>query len=229
MRFLLFVVGVAAHDAALNTALSTCPTRIFTDRGCTGQNFTTHKNIASPTDCCALCNSLRNSPTTPCAAWTFHTSGKLCETAPFPSVAFGKNKISGTFVPTPAPKHPTPKAPTPGSPTPRPSPPEPAKPTPPPSPFVPTPAPRNVLYFVFDDLRADLSMYSTPWMKTPNIQKLADTGTVFERAYCQQTVCSPSRMSFTTGRRPESTKVGRFWPVLVMNLPCSPTLFSSIS
>jgi hypothetical protein len=53
-------------------------------------------------------------------------------------------------------------------------------------------------------------MYSTPWMKTPNMQKLADTGTVFERAYCQQTVCSPSRMSFTTGRRPESTKAWNF-------------------
>jgi len=67
-------------------------------------------------------------------------------------------------------------------------------------------APRNVLYLVFDDLRPDLSMYSTKGMKTPNLQKLADGGLVFERAYCQQTVCAPSRMSFATGRRPASTK-----------------------
>ena len=47
---------------------------------------------------------------------------------------------------------------------------------------------RNVLYIVYDDLRPDLSPYDVPFMagKTPNIQKLADTGVVFERAYCQQ-------------------------------------------
>ena len=61
---------------------------------------------------------------------------------------------------------------------------------------------RNVLYLVYDDLRPDLSPYDVEFMKgkTPNLQKLADTGTLFERAYCQQAVCSPSRNSFTTGR-----------------------------
>ena len=70
--------------------------------------------------------------------------------------------------------------------------------------------PRNVLYLVFDDLRPDLSAYGQSFMHTPNIQKLADSGTVFERAYCQQSVCSPSRNSFSTGRRPNSTKVWNF-------------------
>jgi arylsulfatase A-like enzyme len=71
---------------------------------------------------------------------------------------------------------------------------------------------RNVLYLVFDDLRPDLSMYTrgAPAMHTPHLQKLADTGLVFERAYAQQTVCSPSRMSFTTGRRPRTTKAWNF-------------------
>jgi arylsulfatase A-like enzyme len=71
---------------------------------------------------------------------------------------------------------------------------------------------RNVLYIVYDDLRPDLSAYDVEFMKgkTPNLQKLADTGTLFERAYCQQAVCSPSRNSFTTGRRPNSTKVWNF-------------------
>ena len=73
---------------------------------------------------------------------------------------------------------------------------------------VPGPASqRNLLYVVFDDLRPDLSAYDVPFMKTPNIQQLADTGLTFERAYCQEAVCSPSRNSFTTGRRPNSTKV----------------------
>lgn len=69
---------------------------------------------------------------------------------------------------------------------------------------------RNVLYIVFDDLRPDLSAYDVPFMKTPHIQRLADTGLTFERAYCQEAVCSPSRNSFTTGRRPNSTKVWNF-------------------
>ena len=135
----------------------------------------------------------------------------------------------------------------------------------------PVPGPpnmRNLLYIVYDDLRAteprpvppnaesllgtavpppsafltiavllragpDLSAYDVPFMKTPNIQRLADTGLTFERAYCapplpipalasralsrltawgagQEAVCSPSRNSFTTGRRPNSTKVWNF-------------------
>ena len=47
---------------------------------------------------------------------------------------------------------------------------------------------RNVLYIVYDDLRPDLSLYNLSFMHTPNLQKLADTGTTFDRAYCQQTV-----------------------------------------
>lgn len=71
---------------------------------------------------------------------------------------------------------------------------------------------KNVLYIVFDDLRPDLSMYTqgSPAMRTPHLQALADGGLVFERAYCQQTVCAPSRMSFTTGRRPQTTKAWNF-------------------
>ena len=41
-------------------------------------------------------------------------------------------------------------------------------------------------------------------------RRLADTGLTFERAYCQEAVCSPSRNSFSTGRRPNSTKVWNF-------------------
>lgn len=71
-------------------------------------------------------------------------------------------------------------------------------------------ATRNVLTIVYDDLRPDLSMYNASWMHTPHLQKLSDDGTVFERAYCQQSVCSPSRMSFTTGRYPATTRTWNF-------------------
>jgi len=85
----------------------------------------------------------------------------------------------------------------------------PAEPAPKPLFSVAKPA-RNVLYLVFDDLRPDLSFYGAKWMSTPHLQSLADSGTTFDHAYCQETVCSPSRMSFTTGRRPNTTQTWNF-------------------
>src|SRR5436190_1616293 len=65
----------------------------------------------------------------------------------------------------------------------------------------------NVLFVAVDDLKPALACAGDPHAKTPNIDRLAARGTVFTRAYCQQAVCSPSRSSFLTGRRPDSTKV----------------------
>ena len=53
---------------------------------------------------------------------------------------------------------------------------------------------RNVLYFLVDDLRPQLSIYGQTQMHTPNVEKLAKRGMVFDNAYCQIAVCSPSRM-----------------------------------
>ena len=89
----------------------------------------------------------------------------------------------------------------PGAPSPPPTP-NPPEPTPRPTTPRPPSTTRNLLYIVFDDLRPDLSAYDVEFMDTPNIQKLADTGLTFTRAYCQEAVCSPSRNSFSTGRRP---------------------------
>ena len=62
----------------------------------------------------------------------------------------------------------------------------------------------NVLLICVDDLKPLLGCYGTPLVKTPNIDRLAARGLLFERAYCNQAVCAPSRNSLMTGLRPST-------------------------
>ncbi len=65
----------------------------------------------------------------------------------------------------------------------------------------------NVLFLAIDDLRPELGCYGSEIAITPNLDKLASQGLLFNRAYCQQAICSPSRASLMTGARPDTIGV----------------------
>ncbi len=66
---------------------------------------------------------------------------------------------------------------------------------------------KNVVFLICDDLNCDLGSYGHPLVKTPNIDRLAEQGTRFDRAYCQYALCGPSRASFLTGLYPDQTLI----------------------
>ena len=62
----------------------------------------------------------------------------------------------------------------------------------------------NVLFISVDDMNCDLSIYGFEQMPMPNLQRLANLGVRFDKAYCQQPLCGPSRASLMTGLRPDT-------------------------
>lgn len=66
----------------------------------------------------------------------------------------------------------------------------------------------NVLLISIDDLNDWTGcLGGHPQAKTPNIDRLADSGTLFVNAHCQSPVCNPSRASLMTGRYPHTSGV----------------------
>ncbi|CAL4119273.1 unnamed protein product, partial [Meganyctiphanes norvegica] len=65
----------------------------------------------------------------------------------------------------------------------------------------------NVMLIIVDDLRPGIGCYGDILAKTPNIDALARRGIVFNKAYAQQALCGPSRTSFLTSRRPDTTHI----------------------
>jgi iduronate 2-sulfatase len=68
------------------------------------------------------------------------------------------------------------------------------------------PPPPNVIFIMADDFRPEAGCYGSGAI-TPNLDKLAKRSLTFHHAYCQQTVCNPSRSSLLTGRRPDSLQI----------------------
>ncbi len=60
----------------------------------------------------------------------------------------------------------------------------------------------NVLFIAVDDLRPELRCYGKQHIHSPNIDRLAASGVLFERAYCMVPTCGASRASLMTGIRP---------------------------
>jgi iduronate 2-sulfatase len=65
----------------------------------------------------------------------------------------------------------------------------------------------NVLFVMVDDLRPDLNCYGNQQIISPNIDKLAREGVLFERAYVQQAICMASRASLLTGYRANEHRI----------------------
>jgi len=66
----------------------------------------------------------------------------------------------------------------------------------------------NILLFCTDQQRFDtIGALGNPHVHTPNLDRLAASGTAFTHAYCQSPICTPSRASFMTGRYPSAIGV----------------------
>lgn len=87
---------------------------------------------------------------------------------------------------------------------------------------------KNVLFIIVEDLKNAMGCYGNPLVKTPNLDRLASKGLIFDRAYCQYPVCNPSRSSFLTGLRPDTTQILENqtpWSENVKNHTTLPKLF----
>ncbi|HCI85450.1 MAG TPA: arylsulfatase, partial [Dehalococcoidia bacterium] len=68
----------------------------------------------------------------------------------------------------------------------------------------------NILFILTDQQRRDsMRAYGNNWIKTPNLDKLAEKSFVFENAYVTQPVCTPARASIMTGLYPHATGLQR--------------------
>lgn len=71
-----------------------------------------------------------------------------------------------------------------------------------------TQAQPNIVFILADDLGyCDLACYGNKYIKTPNIDRLAETGTTFTQCYAGSGVSSPSRCALMTGRHTGNTTI----------------------
>ena len=68
--------------------------------------------------------------------------------------------------------------------------------------LIDTRATPNILLIISEDNGPELGCYGEPFVKTPNLDRLAEEGILFENAYVPQAGCSQSRASLLTGLYP---------------------------
>ncbi len=86
-----------------------------------------------------------------------------------------------------------------------------------------TSRPPNVLFILCDDMRWDaMSCAGHPYLKTPNIDRLAAEGVRFRNAFCTTSLCSPSRASILSGLYAHSHKVVNNFTEFPASLPSFP-------
>mmetsp|Transcript_24362 Transcript_24362/g.87015 ORF Transcript_24362/g.87015 Transcript_24362/m.87015 type:complete len:508 (+) Transcript_24362:144-1667(+) len=83
----------------------------------------------------------------------------------------------------------------------------------------------DVVYLLADDMRADWGAYGLETAQTPHFDALAKDALLFANAYCQISVCSPSRQSFLHSLRPDTFRVWNFLDANPLSAPTTPGWF----
>lgn len=86
----------------------------------------------------------------------------------------------------------------------------------------------NVLFIMADDMRPELGCYGVDVVKTPNMDRLAASGVLFQNAYCNIPVSGASRASLLTGVYPHYPDRFISFPPMPQRLSRSNTYFGMV-
>jgi len=87
--------------------------------------------------------------------------------------------------------------------------------------------PPNILMFCVDEMRADhMACMGHTVVQTPNLDRLAGQGTLFQRAYCNNPICMPARASMFTGMLPRDHGLCVNGQVLRTDVPVLPRILA---
>ena len=82
----------------------------------------------------------------------------------------------------------------------------------------------NILFIAVDDLRPELGCYGKSWIKSPNIDALANEGVLFQHSYCNIPVCGATRASILSGIYPTRTRFTTYFAKVDEDVPGVVTL-----